>query len=278
MKYYCSTGTFIGRVNGRNYRFILDYGPSIECDGLEFMMNDDWYEKTAVILPDLRASGLRFPVLHADKRSGDLISSLPDSDLETLFDLWKKNLEIGAYLGCGKLVCHIWGRPDSDKEPARIFERVQRLREITKPYGIDFLSENNACIHGSPLAHLAEYARLDPSFGVIIDTRAAQFHRELEATTACTELWANGNIRHVHINDMHGDYKQWDAMYPILGPGEGDIDFPAFFAGLVKNGYDNTITLESPAMYPDRVGVEKLNAFLAFIRAGIENARQEANA
>lgn len=274
MKYYCSTGTFIGRVNGRNFRFITQYGPSIRCDGLEFMMNDDWYDKLPEILPALRGSGLRFPVLHADKRSGDMISSLVDEELDRLFDMWKRNLEAGAYLGCEKLVCHIWGRPDSDAQPMRIFERVGRLRELTKTYGIDFLSENNACIHGSPLAHLREYARLDPSFGVIIDTRAAQFHRELEATVACTELWKNGNIRHVHISDMHGEYKQWDAMYPILAPGAGDIDFPAFFAGLVKNGYDNTITLESPAMFPDRVGVEELNRYLDFIRAGVETAKQ----
>ena len=176
-------------------------------------------------------------------------------------------MEIAAALGAKKAVCHIWGRPDSDAQPARIFERVQKLREISAQYGVDLLSENNACIHGSPMAHLLEYTRLDPGFGVIIDTRAAQFHRELEAIGACSALW--NNIRHIHISDMHGGYKQWDAMYPILAPGAGDVNFPAFFSAVRAHGYDNTITLESPAMYPDCVGVAQLNQYLDFIRRGL---------
>ena len=267
MKYYCSTGTFIGRINGRNHRFILDYGPQIRCDGFEFMMNDDWYEKIDGILKDLEGCGLCFPVLHADKASGDMISSLPDAQLAKLYDLWRRNMEIAAALGAKKAVCHIWGRPDSDAQPARIFERVQKLREISAQYGVDLLSENNACIHGSPMAHLLEYTRLDPGFGVIIDTRAAQFHRELEAIGACSALW--NNIRHIQISDMHGGYKQWDAMYPILAPGAGDVNFPAFFSAVRAHGYDNTITLESPAMYPDCVGVAQLNQYLDFIRRGL---------
>ena len=275
MEYYCSTGTFIGRINGRNHRLIIDYGPQIRCDGFEFMMNDTWYDTIDTILDDVCASGLKFPVLHADKQSGDMISSLPDEEFGKCIDLWKKNMEIAARLGSEKTVCHIWGRPDSDREPMRIFERVQRLREISASYGVDLLSENNACIHGSPLEHLFDYVNLDPSFGVIIDTRAAQFHRELETIGRCKALW--GNIRHIHISDMHGDYKQWDAMYPIFGPGMGDIDFGRFFRAVVENGYDNTITLESPAMFADRVGVDTLNSYLDYIRDGIAKAESEKN-
>ena len=267
MKLFCSTGTFIGRINGRNYRLILDYGPQIHCDGFEFMMNDDWYEKIDEIITQLQISGLSFPVLHADKTSGDLISSLADSQLVRLYDLWRRNMEIAAALGAVKAVCHIWGRPDSDAQPERIFERVQSLRTISDEYGIDLLSENNACIYGSPMAHLLEYIRLDPEFGVIIDTRAAQFHRELEAINVCGTLWKH--IRHIHISDMHGAYKQWEAMYPILSPGFGDVNFPAFFSAIHSHGYDDTITLESPAMHPDRVGVEQLNRDLDYIRKGL---------
>ena len=271
MKYYCSTGTFIGRINGRNHRLIIDYGPYIDCDGFEFMMMDTWYDSIECILDDVRASGLSFPVFHADKRTGDMISSLPDDEFAQCVELWKKNMDYAARLGSKKTVCHIWGRPDSDEDPMRIFERVQSLRQISRSFGIDLLSENNACWYGSPLDHLYDYVNLDPSFGVIIDTRAAQFHRELETICRCDAIW--NNIRHIHISDMHGDYKQWGAMYPIYAPGQGDIDFRRFFASLAKHGYDGTITLESPAALPDRVDCETLNSFLAYIREGVDGAR-----
>jgi len=272
MKYYCSTGTFIGRVNGRNHRLIVEYGPQIQCDGFEFMMADTWYDKIDEILRDLDGCGLTFPTFHGDKETGNMISSLPDEEFGKCIDLWKINMEVAAHLGSKKAVCHIWGRPDSDGNLPRIFERVQQLRKISASYGIDMLSENNVVLYGSPMEHMLEFIEKDPTFGVIIDTRAAQFHRELEATCDAVPLWKN--VRHIHISDMHGGYKQWDAMYPILAPGEGDVDFPRFFRSLHALGYDNTITLESPAMRPDSVGVDELNRFMQFIRYGVENAKK----
>lgn len=275
MKYYCSTGAFIGMINNRDHRLIKDCGPLIECDGIEFMMCDTWYDTIDSIITDVCSYGISFPVFHADKKTGDMISSLEPARFGDCIDLWKRNIEVAARIGSEKAVCHIWGRPDSDLEPMRIYERVQQLRRVSSEYGIDLLCENNACIHGSPLEHLYDYVNLDPTISLIIDTRAAQFHKELETIGRCDPVWPN--IRHIHISDMRGDYKQWSALRPIYGPGEGDTDLARFFLSVISHGYDGSITLESPAMYADHVGVDELNKYMRYIKNGIEKAKEQLN-
>ena len=48
-KILCSTGTMIGRPNGRDYRLIEKYAPQLHCDGFEFMMYSSWYEEVDVL-------------------------------------------------------------------------------------------------------------------------------------------------------------------------------------------------------------------------------------
>ena len=127
--------------------------------------------------------------------------------------------------------------------------------------------ENCFCVCESPLAHLEALAGRYPRLGVILDTRPAAFHAELDAVYA-SPLW-QGPVRHLHINDYAGGYKQWDAMNPIPQPGQGRIDWPAFFAALRRNRYAGSITLEAPSMRPEGVDAETLNQGLDFIRKGL---------
>lgn len=269
MEVYCSTGAFLGRMNGGNYHLLSADGHHIDCDGFEFMLFPMWYDQLPELIAELRASGLRFPILHADKSIGDQISSADDSGFGACLTKWKVNLETACALGAGKVVTHIWGIPDSDRYLERLFGRVLRLRETALTYGLDMLCENCCCVYGSPLAHFRELLRQEPDIGFTIDTRPAQFHRELEAECADSALW-HGAVRHLHISDFHGDKGDWKALYPIPAPGCGDVDYPAFFAHLKRVGYDGTMSLESPCMNPDRLDWETINRYLAFIKTGIE--------
>lgn len=270
MELYCSTGVFLGRINGGNYHLLTSEGHRIHCDGFEFMLFPMWYEALPELVAELQSSGLRFPVLHADKSIGDQISSAKnDGEFNACLDKWKVNLETACALGAGKVVTHIWGVPDSDRYLERLFARVLRLRDIALSYGLDMLCENCCCVYGSPLDHFRDLLRHEPGMGFTIDTRPAQFHRELAAECAARELW-HGAVRHLHISDFHGGKCEWSALNPILAPGQGDVDYPAFFAHLKRVHYDESATLESPCMHPDRLDWETINTYLEFIRNGLK--------
>lgn len=270
MEIYCSTGTFVGQRNGGNWQLLTRDGHRLRCDGFELMLIPLWYDVLPALLGDLKATGLRFPVLHADKGIGDDISSASDGDFSTCLDKWKINLEAACAVGASKVVTHIWGRPDSDKYLSRLYERVLRLREIAETYGLDMLGENCCCVYGSPRAHMRELLELESGMGFTIDTRPAQFHRELEAICRDEVLW-QGPVRHLHISDFHGGERDWNALYPIPAPGEGDVDYPAYFTHLKKVNYAGTATLESPCRF-DCLDWNMMNRYLDFIRAGMAGA------
>ena len=269
MELYCSTGVFLGRMNGCNYHLLITDGHRIHCDGFELLLYPMWYEKLPTLVKDLRASGLRFPVLHADKTIGDQVSSANhDDEFNACLDKWKINLETACALGAQKVVTHMWGVPDSDRYLERLYCRVLRLWELACSYGLDMLGENCCCVYGSPLSHIHDLLQREPGMGFTIDTRPAQFHQELNAVCAADDLW-HGAIRHLHISDFHGGKCDWNALYPIPAPGKGDVDYPSFFAQLKRVDYQGTASLESPCMHPDRLDWETVNDYLAFIRNGI---------
>lgn len=267
---YCSTGTFTGRVNGRNALLAADCAAQLACDGLEVMVYEEWYGGLDGIAALYNERGLRCPVVHADKGIGDRMSNPSPEAGEGAFHLFEENCRFAAMLGAERVVCHIWGVPDSDAYLEEIYRRCGRLLEIAARYGVDLAAENCVCVHGSPLNHMRELAERYPSIGFTLDTRPAQFHGELSAFLE-SGLLESGHIRHVHIGDYAGGYKEWGRLYPIPHPGEGMVDFPAFFAGLKEKGYQGGMTLESPCIRPDGVDVDTLNRDLRWIRAWMES-------
>ena len=268
---YCATGTFTGRKNGRDHRLALTYGDQIHCDGYEVMVFEDWYDHLDTIIQDYRSHDIRSPVVHADKRVGDLICG--DSTTSAAFaeavELWKVNCHFAAAIGARRVVTHPWGYPGSDSYLELVYERCGRLLDIAKTYGVDMVAENVICTHGSPIAHIEELVGIYPDMGVTIDTRHMQFHAELVKTCA-SPVWRSGNVRHIHISDYAGGYKDWDRLRVLPGPGEGDVDYRVFFQHLHDIAYEGTMTMESPSIPQEQgVDVERLNDRLAFIRDGL---------
>ncbi len=258
-----STGAFTGRINGRNHRLAIDYYEKLKCDGLELMLFPAWRERMDGILSDYVKSGVRIAAIHAEKETGVLMSDGTDEAWERCRALVIDNCETAIALGAKKIVVHIWGPPASDKNLALIARRCGLLMQETRKRGVDLVVENTACF-SSPIKNLEEICALHPQLGVTVDTSPAQFHREL-ARTLTSPVFTN-NMRHIHINDFSGGYMQWDALYPILQPGKGHVDFEAFFARLRETGYSHTITLEAPSMRADGVDAQTLNRGLDFIR------------
>ena len=268
---YCSVGAFTGCVNARDPRLAIDAVARLECDGLEGMVFPGWEGRLKEIAALYRAHALRCPVLHADKRIGDRMSAPGDDAAADGFRMWEENCVFARMIGARQLVCHLWGPPESDANFERIARRCETLLTTAQGYGLTVTAENCVCVHGSPLRRCEALAERFPALQFTLDTRPAQFHEELAAFLD-SPLLTKGRIRHLHINDYAGGYKQWDALYPIRQPGEGRVDSPAFFKGLRRAGYDGTITLESPSMRGPReaVDADTLNRSLRRIRRWLE--------
>ncbi|MBR1764787.1 MAG: hypothetical protein IJ746_05275 [Ruminococcus sp.] len=112
----CSTGALIGRPNGRDYTLLNECAKRLECDGFEFMMYDDWYDRIDETATFLRDFPKPFPVFHVEKNVGDLISRNESGDTEKALGLFEMNCVLAQKIGSEKLVLHLWSGLDSDKD------------------------------------------------------------------------------------------------------------------------------------------------------------------
>lgn len=266
-KLYCSTGAIISLKNNRNYRLIKEFAPHIHCDGFEFLMYDSWYEEWEQIAEYLSNTDVDFPVFHVEKQVGELISRNETGDIEQAYKLFEINCKMAKMLGAKRLVLHLWGGLPSDRNISINIEQFAILREIAARYDLLLMVENVPCNHENPLAHLTRLKNAYPDISFTFDTKFAQFHRELD--TAFEEeyqwLW-NGAVQHVHINDYAGEYKEWKKLRS-LHPGEGRIEFEAFFRELEEVRYKGTFTIESSSVCEDgTINLEKLNKSLKYLR------------
>lgn len=261
----CSTGAFTGRVNGRNHRLAVEYASELACDGFEVMLFSNWYDFINEVVRDYQRAGLVCPVVHSDKRIGDWMSEPHDDSQSHCLTIWERNCRFAADIGAQKIVTHIWGIPDSDAYLDNISRRLADLLRVAERYHLDMVAENSFCVHGSPLEHFRELVKEYPRLGITLDTRAAQFHREADAF-ADSELLAKGNVRHWHISDYRGGFRDWQAMYPILQPGEGDVDFDHLFGRIKECHYAGTVTLEAPSIQAKGVDTETLNRSLLWLK------------
>lgn len=272
---YLSTGAFIGRRNGFDFKLLTEHNDAFHCDGFEFMMFRDSYAQIPDLVRICRERGVRIRAFHADKYIGDLLGEPGEASLAVALTLFKTNCEYARAFGAEKLVAHCWGVPDSDQNAPMIYERIGLLMDIAARYSIDLLVEGVFCMHKSPSFHMKKLASIYNTLGFTLDTRAAQFHRELYTILDDKELWPD-RIRHVHIGDYSGARCDWSKIYPIYQPGEGDINWLLTFDRLRASGYAGALTLESPAIHAKGADAVRLNTSLDYLRAGMENRLGEA--
>ena len=253
-KILCSTGTMIGRPNGRDYRLIEKYVPQLQCDGFEFMMYSSWYEEVEALTEYLKSLKLYIPVVHVQKGIGEKISIGGPENFEEAYRLFEINCKLASEIGAAKLVIHLWDGLPSDKQFENNVKAYPVLREIAKKYGLDLLVENVVCNQQDPLTHMVELEEKYPDIHYIFDTKMAAFHSQLDKLydPEYAWLWKDGHIRHYHVNDYGGGHMDW-ANLRTLPIGKGHIDFERFFDYIYKIGYNDTFTVEATAF--DETGV-----------------------
>ena len=261
MKIYCSTGAFVGKINGRNHLLIPEASEKLVCDGFEFMVCSSWYESFDRICRDV--GNVSFPVIHLDKDIGEHLSRNTAEDRIIAFDKFRENCRVASILGCKKSVLHLWGGLPSDGQIESNFSSYLELKKISEEYGILLTVENVPCNTYDPFTHWRELIKLDPNVKFTVDTRFLAFHGQFDE-------FYNGEfidrVDHVHISDWSAGIKEWGKLRPIPHPGEGNVDFKRFFDYLVTNGYDGTVTLESPSMLEAGLNSESLNKDLEYLR------------
>lgn len=247
-KILCSTGALIGRPNGRDYRLLEPLSKELDCDGFEFMMYSDWYEKIDDIVAMIKGDGLCVPTYHVQKGIGEKISIGTSEELEEAFKKFRINAEMAARLGAEKIVMHLWDGLTSDSRFENNLNAYEELRRIADTVGVMLLVENVVCNVQDPWTHWQQLVKRYPDIRFVFDTKMAAFHEQLDELYREENafLMDNGNIQHFHVNDYGGGYMDW-ANLKTLPIGRGHVDFETFFAFVRRKGYDGTFTLESTA-------------------------------
>lgn len=272
-KVLCSTGAFIGRVNGRNYKLIIENAKKIHCDGFEFMLYPSWYDVMDQLVYDLKATDIAFPIVHVDKQVGEMISRNENDDIESALEIFDKNCRIAKVLGSEKLVLHLWGGIPSDRDINNNIEQFEKFNAISKSYALLLTVENVVCNKQNPMTHLQSLQRCYPNISFTFDTKMAAFHSQMPLVyeNEWEWLWEGNHIRHLHINDYCGGHMNWECL-KALHIGEGNIDFDKFFKFLRSKSYSDTITVESTSMRKDgSIEIEKLNRSLDYIYEKLED-------
>lgn len=266
-KVYCSTGALIGQPNNRDYRLIRKYAKKLECDGFEFMMYSTWYGKEKEIIKELIDTGLSFPIMHCEKHIGEYLGKNEDGEYKTAKEKFEKNCIMAKSIGAKKMVMHLWDGTYSDKTFENNLKGYAEVLKIANQYNIDILIENVVCNCSSPMIHWMELVKEYPDIHFIFDTKMAQFHNELELIYEEKNeyLWKK-HIKHLHINDYAGGYKEWDKL-KTLPIGVGNIDFYRFFSYIDQTQYNGDYTVEATAFSENgEVNCDMLNECFKFIK------------
>ncbi|MBR5658116.1 MAG: sugar phosphate isomerase/epimerase [Lachnospiraceae bacterium] len=262
-----STGALIGKPNGRDYRLLKDFAGQLSCDGFEFMMYSDWYEKIPAIVEFLNANAIATPLYHCQKSIGEGISK-GGADFDQAIVNFRINAEMARDIGAKKMVMHLWDGFTSDAFFENNIKAYAIVREIADSCGVELLIENVVCNQKDPMTHWCELAKLYPDIKFIFDTKMAAFHGQLEFLydPAYDWLWKEGHIRHYHVNDYAGGIMDW-ANLRTLPIGAGHIDFERFFAFVRSTGYEEHFTLESTAFNKEGVvDIDMLNRQVEYVK------------
>lgn len=264
----CSTGTMIGRPNGRDYRLLSKYVKELHCDGYEFMMYSTWYDRVPELIAYLKELRMFIPIVHCEKSVGELISVGGEDNFREAYLRFEVNCKLSVDLNAEMLVLHLWGGMPSDQKFEHNIQAYPVLKGISEKYNLELLVENVVCNKMDPFSRMEELRIKYPDIHFVFDTKMAAFHSQLERLYEPeTEVfWRNGHIKHYHVNDYAGGHMDWSNLR-TLPIGKGQIDFKRFFEYIQHINYDDTFTVEATAFNQEGVvDIDMLNDQFSQIR------------
>jgi sugar phosphate isomerase/epimerase len=263
----CSTGTFSRHPDFTDYKAILAYGPDLPVDGLEVMFYESWYESYRQVASDLAASGLSFPVVHAEKSISNGLGRANYAQLDMAYHRLDINCSVAQQIGAKLVVLHLWGLPESDSYFERNLDTLPACIDIASRYGLGLVVETIPCSVSDPLTRVRQAVERDARCLVALDTEFLALHNQLDAVFDEDWLWREGRAAHIHIKDFDGHMHDAEGRRRYVHPGEGTTDFRRFFAALHAREYNGAVSLESPVVAPDgSLDILRLQRSLTYIR------------
>ena len=152
------------------------------------------------------------------------------------------NMRLAAFFGCEYIVSSIGEAHLKDAavaDNATVAEHVRALVPELEKYGLKLVLETHGNDHGTGKV-LADIVKRVNSGRVKInyDTANVIFYggvKPEEDLAGCVD-----EVAYVHLKDKAGAQKEWN--FPA--PGKGEIDFPAVFDVLKKNGNESPFSIE----------------------------------
>lgn len=272
-----STGVFIDSSNNRDHTLIEKIMPDLISPCFEILVSDYYaehqneYEEVAKVVLQAKEKGAMFPVMHMNQKIGNLISRNENGDIDNALQIFKFNCEYAVKFGAKLLVLHLWGGIPSDKNIEVNISVFPKLKDISDKYNLTLTIENVVCNTNKPLDHLKriwDLYRNDVKF--TIDVRHAEFHKTLIETCESTFLWENSLVKHLHISDYGGEYKNWSKFNSNNTPiTYGDVDFDYFFSFLKSIGYSGSITIENKRISDNTDIIYNFNKAYEFVKKGL---------
>ena len=274
---YASTGAIITRLNGRNYRLIPEIVPQLHADGVEFMMYDSWSDEVREIRAFLRRTGIYFPVMHLDKKIGEMLSEFGADGLTRAKEMLARDLITAREIGAEKLVLHLWSGAYSDLHFGAMLDAIEPLSEMAQKAGRRLTVENVTCRVARSLPRMRAVYKRCPRVDFTYDTKMAQLHGENEMLPLPEWDWlfAEKHVNHLHVNDTLTENAAKGRM-PVLHYGDGEVRFAQFFDYIRQKGFSGTATVESTSCREDgSIDVERFNRSLDGVRSALNCRRSE---
>lgn len=267
------------------------YAELLRCDGFELMIGKSWYPQMDEMIETVKSHGLNIPVIHANKALGEYLCGMnrtyenghfneyfmTDVEEQELFEkgteLFRLNLRAAQGLGARKMVLHLWNGVPSDRRLENNVKRYGTWKKMADEAGVDLMVENVICNVNDPLSNILQVADAYGDAHFVYDTKMAEFHGQTLQLfeEPYVRLLKEGMIRHLHINDYGGGYKDWSHM-EVLPIGGGHVDFDTFFRRIFEYGYDGDYTVETTALDDNgNVDVSVLNDCFDKIREYLKN-------
>lgn len=263
----CSTGAISRGPDATDDQLIDRWCPEIAADAFEIMYYDPWYGRSDAIAARLRDLGLRCVAVHAEKSIGPSLLAEDAASRARVFAHLRENCRFTRDLGGSVLVLHLWGLPDADARLDEQLAILPRLIDIAEDEGVQLGIETIPCTVSTPLENLGRVIAADPRTRVVLDTEFLSMQGQLDAALDHEALWSDDRVVHIHIKDFDGREVDADGRRRYLHPGDGDIPFGRWLAGVAAHGYTGPLSLESSVVSrAGEVDIARLNETLARLR------------
>lgn len=264
----CSTGSLLGRANGRDFSLLPTLEHQISCDGFELMFYDSWYNQIDSLFRTVK--NLRKPILvfHSEK---NICNGLLNEETKSLAEEhFRINCQFASAMQIKTMVFHLWDGRMTDEQILSTLLIYPRLNQIASEHGILLAVENIVSTINSPLHYCNKLLSAHPDVLFTYDTKMSAFHCENDALFEEGNLPFAKRICHLHINDYAGGYMDWQN-FKTLHIGDGRVNFPPIIQFLKSIPYQGYFTTEATAFDQSGwINIDKLNLTLKKLKDFIQ--------